>query len=125
MRLLLDTNAFLWALDDFDSLAPAARVLLADGENELFVSMASLWEIGIKVATGKLTTGLDWEDYLQRMGASLLPVQMDHAREVARLPLLHRDPFDRMLIAQARVENMIVVTRDRQFADYDIAVMPA
>lgn len=125
MRLLLDTNAFLWALDNLERLTPATRALLADEENELFVSLASLWEIGIKVATGKLTAQLDWEDYLPRMGAVLLPVQMEHAREVSRLPPLHRDPFDRMLVAQAKVENLILVTGDRHLAEYDIAVLPA
>ncbi|WP_341897732.1 type II toxin-antitoxin system VapC family toxin [Ferrovibrio terrae] len=125
MRLLLDTNAFLWALNDLDLLAPATRDMLADDANDLFVSVASLWEIGIKVATGKLTAGLDWEDYLSRMGATLMPIQPEHAREVSRLPQLHGDPFDRILVAQARIENLVLVTRDRQLAEYDVAVIPA
>jgi PIN domain nuclease of toxin-antitoxin system len=125
VRLLLDTNAFIWALDDLEGLAPSARTLLADENNELLVSMASLWEIAIKVATGKLTSGLDWESYLPKMGVELLPIAMEHSREVSRLPLLHRDPFDRMLIAQARVENLTIVTRDRRFAEYDVTVWPA
>lgn len=125
MRLLLDTNAFLWALEDTSRLTPATRGLLADEQNDLFVSIASLWEISIKVAAGKLTPSLDWEDYLPRMGAALLPIQMEHAREVSRLPQLHRDPFDRMLVAQARVENLILVTGDRHLAEYDITVLPA
>lgn len=125
MKLLLDTNAFLWALDDTSRLTPTTRDLLADEQNDLFVSIASLWEISIKVAAGKLTSGLDWEDYLSRMGAVLLPLQMEHAREISRLPHLHRDPFDRMLVAQARVENLILVTGDRHLAEYDIAVLPA
>lgn len=125
MRLLLDTNAFLWALDDTSRLTAATRDLLADEQNELFVSMASLWEIGIKVGLGKLTPQLDWEAYLPRMGASLLPIGMEHAREVSRLPQLHRDPFDRMLVAQARVENLILVTADRHLAEYDVTVLPA
>lgn len=125
MRLLLDTNAFLWALEDLERLSPGTRDLLADDDNELFVSIVSLWEIGIKVATGKLAAKLDWEDYLSRMGAVLLPVQMDHAREVSRLPPHHRDPFDRMLVAQAKIENLILVTGDRHLAEYDIAVLPA
>lgn len=125
MRLLLDTNAFIWALDDIAKLSPGARDMLAAEENELFVSIASLWEIAIKVAIGKLNSGLDWESYLPRMGASLLPIEISHAREVSRLPLLHRDPFDRMLIAQAKTENMILVSRDSIFTDYDITVLPA
>lgn len=125
MRLLLDTNAFLWALDDTSRLTEATRSLLANEQNDLFVSMASLWEIGIKVGLGKLTPRLDWEVYLPRMGATLLPIQMEHAREVSRLPQLHRDPFDRMLVAQARVENLILVTGDKHLAEYDIAVLPA
>ena len=124
MRLLLDTNAFLWALDDLDRLAPSARTLLTDDSNDLLVSMASLWEIATKVASGRLTAGLDWESYLPKMGAELLPIDMEHAREVARLPWLHQDPFDRMLIAQARVENLTIVTRDRRFAEYDVTVWP-
>lgn len=125
MRLLLDTNTFIWALDDLAKLAPSARTLLADESNELLVSMASLWEIAIKVATGKLTAGLDWEGYLPKMGAQLLAIDLEHAREASRLPLLHRDPFDRMLIAQAKVENLTIVTRDRRFAEYDVTVWPA
>lgn len=125
MRLLLDTNAFLWALDDMELLLPDARAALLSDENELFVSTASLWEIAIKVAVGKLTAGLDWESYLPRMGAALLGIEPAHARAVADLPLLHRDPFDRMLVAQARAENLILVTRDRRLADYDITVLPA
>ncbi|MFC3675568.1 type II toxin-antitoxin system VapC family toxin [Ferrovibrio xuzhouensis] len=125
MRLLLDTNAFLWALDDLDRLLPDARTALRSSDNDLFVSMASLWEIAIKVGTGKLTAGLDWESYLPRMGATLLGIEPAHARAVADLPLLHRDPFDRMLVAQARIEDLILVTHDRQLADYDITVLPA
>lgn len=125
MRLLLDTNAFLWALDDTERLTPATRSLLANEENDLFVSMASLWEIGIKVGAGKLTAQPDWEDHLSRMGAALLPIQMEHAREISRLPQLHRDPFDRMLVAQARVENLILVTADKHLAEYDVTVLPA
>jgi len=125
VRLLLDTNAFLWALDDTSRLTGATRSLLANEQNDLFVSMASLWEISIKVGIGKLTPRLDWEAYLPRMGAMLLPIQMEHAREVSRLPQLHRDPFDRMLVAQARVENLILVTGDKHLAEYDITVLPA
>lgn len=125
MRLLLDTNAFLWALDDTSRLSEATRSQLANEQNDLFVSMASLWEIGIKVGLGKLTPRLDWEVYLPRMGATLLPIQMEHAREVSRLPRLHRNPFDRMLVAQARVENLILVTGDKHLAEYDITVLPA
>lgn len=125
MRLLLDTNAFIWALDDLEKLAPSARSLLLDEGNDLLVSIASLWEIATKVAAGKLTAGLDWESYLPKMGATLLPIEMAHAREVSRLPLLHRDPFDRMLIAQAKIENLTIVTRDRRFAEYDVTVWPA
>ena len=125
MRLLLDTNAFIWALDDLEKLAPSARNLLLDDGNELLVSMASLWEIAIKVSTGKLTSGLDWEGYLPKMGVQLLQIDMEHAREASRLPLLHRDPFDRMLIAQAKIENLTIVTRDRRFAEYDVTVWPA
>lgn len=125
MRLLLDTNIFVWALDDLQTLAPAAQAMLQDGENELFVSMASLWEIAAKIGTGKLESDTDWEACLPRMGAALLPIAADHTREVARLPKLQADPFDRMLIAQARCEDLILVTRDKHFADYDITVMPA
>lgn len=125
MRLLLDTNTFVWALDDLQKLAPAAQSMLLDGDNELFVSMASLWEIAAKVGAGKLSAGIAWESFLPQMGATLLLIEMEHARETARLPPLPGDPFDRMLVAQARCENLILVTRDRHFADYDITVMPA
>lgn len=105
MRLLLDTHTFLWFLADDPQLSPAARRLIEDGTNEILLSMASLWEIAIKVSLGKLTLGGAFAtfipDQLTLNAFGLLPIELAHVTAVAALPFHHRDPFDRLLIAQA------------------------
>lgn len=123
MRLLLDTNVLIWAIAE--TLGRDTLDMLADAENELFVSDVSLWELAIKTGLGKLRTPDDLEDQLETLRIRPVPLQRSHIAAYRDLPLLHRDPFDRMLVAQARAENLILVTRDRRLADYDITVLPA
>jgi PIN domain nuclease of toxin-antitoxin system len=123
VRLLLDTNVLIWAIAE--TLGRDTLDMLADAENELFFSDVSLWELAIKTGLGKLRTPDDLEDQLETLRIRPVPLQRSHIAAYRDLPLLHRDPFDRMLVAQARAENLILVTRDRRLADYDITVLPA
>jgi PIN domain nuclease of toxin-antitoxin system len=123
MRLLLDTNAFLWWLSDAPRLHEPARRRIERAER-VWISVASLWEIAIKVSIGKLRLEIDEVTaVVGAHGLIALPVEPRHVRELARLPLHHRDPFDRMLVAQARVEDLTVVSGDRRLAAYGIAVV--
>lgn len=124
MRLLLDTHALLWWLAD-EGLAADARAAIAAGDNQVLVSAASAWEIAIKRALGRLSAPEDLLDQLAASGFDHLPIALRHALAVSDLPAHHRDPFDRMLIAQAMVEGLTVVTRDRRFSAYPVAVLPA
>ena len=127
MRLLLDTSTFLRMMTDDTLLSPAARVAIADRNNEVWVSAVCAWEIAIKAAIGKiqLTDPIEFfmSDGLRKAKASELPIRMAHAVCVAALPLHHRDPFDRLLLAQAQVESLTIVTSDRQFAAYGLPLV--
>ena len=129
MRLLLDTHVWLWMVVAPERLSAAARRLVLSEENELALSAASAWEIVIKHALGKLKLPgepaelvLEW---MRRTGVTPLPVLHRHALQVASLPRLHRDPFDRLLVAQAQIEELTVLTVDRQFARYEVKVKRA
>lgn len=122
MRFLLDTNVLVWSIAE--SLRPEIMQVLGDPENDLFVSDVSLWELAIKTGLGKLTTPPDVEEQMDRLGMKGVSLNRQHIAAYRTLPLLHRDPFDRMLVAQAKIENLILVTRDRVLADYDITVLP-
>ncbi len=117
-RLLLDTHALLWWLAD-EQLDIGAKEQIAEAPL-VVVSAASVWEIGIKVAVGKLRVDLPFTPVVRRAGFTLLSVTAEHSDLAAALPLHHRDPFDRMLIAQAKAERFTIVTRDRRFADYGV-----
>lgn len=123
MRLLLDTNVLIRAIEQ--NLRPETLDLLADPANELFVSDVSLWEVAIKTGLGKLKTPGNLEEQLEQLGIVGLALNRRHITAYRELPLLHRDPFDRMLVAQAGTEDLILVTQDRQLSDYDITVLPA
>ena len=97
----------------------------AGHEPDVYVSAATNWEVAIKQAIGKLAEPADLPDRVRGSGFRELPIGFDHAIEAGRLPLIHRDPFDRMLIAQARCENLTLVTRDPRCQQYDVAVLPA
>lgn len=126
MRYLLDTHCWLWLQASPERLSKEVLALLEDSANDLFFSAASSWEIAIKYALGKLPLPEPPARYVpSRMrisGCGGLPVQHVHAVRVAELPLHHRDPFDRLLVAQAQIEKLVLVTVDRQFEKYDIEV---
>lgn len=124
MRLLLDTHVVLWELSGTRSVGPKARQAII-AATELMFSVVSFAEIGIKAAVGKLTIPDDLHEHLTRTGIGVLALAADHGLAVAQLPMHHRDPFDRLLIAQARSEGLTVVTADRRFGDYDVNVIDA
>jgi PIN domain nuclease of toxin-antitoxin system len=126
LRVLLDTHSWLWMVGESGRLADSSRGLLRDPSNDVFLSAASAWEIAIKYAAGKLRLPqppaaliTQWMAEV-RMGA--LPILHAHALRAGELPLHHRDPFDRLLIAQAQIEGLTVLTADRVFAKYDVPV---
>ena len=122
MRLLLDTHVLLWWLADDRKLAKAAREIIANPDNDVHVSSASVWEVAIKMALGRLEIELDdLEAAIVRNGFRQLPVGFRHAITAGRLPSVHRDPFDRMLIAQASVEDLRVISHDRVFERYGLS----
>ena len=125
MNLLLDTHVLLWWLDDHPSLSELARTNISNGNNLVFISAAVIWEIRIKEALGKLDIPPDFRQVLDQQPFETLAITMEHAHAVADLPLIHRDPFDRMLLAQARVEKITVVTRDSIFKEYQIPIIKA
>ncbi len=124
MKLLLDSHALIWALADPRRIPGPTRALLEDGTNIVFVSAASVWEISIKLSLGKLELDEGWKRSLDaeiENGAfTWLPIYRAHCFETIALPWRHRDPFDRLLIAQARVENAVMVTEDRGFDRYEV-----
>lgn len=121
MRLLLDTHLLLWAAGEPRRLSRKARTAIADPANTLFFSAASLWEVAIKSSLGRADFQVDAVRLLRGLaenGYEELPVTGRHAAEVAHLPGLHSDPFDRMLVAQARAEGLLLLTADDQVAQY-------
>ncbi len=125
MNLLLDTHTVLWWLSDDPALSETARAAIADPENTVFLSAVVMWEIRIKQSIGKLDLPDNFGEVLDEQRFAELAVTVDHAHTIAELPAAHRDPFDRMLVAQAMVEHMVIVTRDRSIADYDVEVIVA
>jgi PIN domain nuclease of toxin-antitoxin system len=124
VRFLLDTHTLLWCFNLSRLLTPRARLIIEDGKNEILVSAASAWEIATKVRLGKLPTGeelaSDLDRYLAQLGFEELPISIDHAVRAGRLPGEHRDPFDRMLIAQAQAEDLKIISNDRIFDTYSV-----
>ena len=125
MRLLLDSQVVLWSLESPERLATEAVAAITDPANSVDVSVASLWELAIKQSIGKLKVDGDLREHLTLQSFSELPVLGEHALAVRDLPRHHRDPFDRLLIAQAMCEGLTVVTSDRAFAAYDVPILPA
>ena len=124
MRILLDTHALLWWLASDPALSRVAHRLISNTANTIIVSAASAWEISIKVRNGKLPSAAslagDFEGWLERAGFSQLPVSMNHAIRAGQLPGPHRDPFDRMLIAQTQAENLALVSNETAFDRYGV-----
>lgn len=126
MRLLLDTHVVLWSVEAPRRLGPAVRADLADRSHEVLVSVIALWELATKRAIGKVQLDVaEVAEELRSQDIDLLPVRPEHASAVADLPLHHRDPFDRMLVAQARHEGLTLVTADRRLEAYSVAVLRA
>jgi len=126
MKLLLDTHAFLFAIGAPKRLSKAARKALEEPANPRWISAASLWEIAAKIQTGKLDLPTDIAFYHSRLAdlkANVLAVEPRHSFELFRLPLLHKDPFDRLLVAQAKVDELILVTRDQTIPQYDVPTL--
>lgn len=125
MILLLDAHALLWWLTNDRKLSREARGAIADPGNDVVVSAATAWELAIKQATGKIDLPADLASALDGAGFSGLPVTIEDAGVAASLPLLHRDPFDRMLVAHARRIDATIVSRDAQLEPYGIRILPA
>ena len=124
MRLLLDTHALLWWLSDDPALSPAARKAMAATSNVVLVSAASAWEISTKVRLGRLPgaeeLAADFQGFISREGFTTLDITIDHAIRAGLLPGPHKDPFDRMLIAQAQAENLPIASSERIFEAYGV-----
>jgi PIN domain nuclease of toxin-antitoxin system len=124
MRVLLDTQAFLWWVSGADRLTPRARGVIADPDTEVLVSVASAWEIAIKAAVGRLQLEGPADTYvperIRHHGFTPLAVELDHALRVGKLPRHHGDPFDRLLVAQGQVEDVPIVTADPLLNLYDV-----
>lgn len=124
MRLLLDTHVVLWELGGTRTVGPRAQEAI-ERASELLFSAVSFAEIGVKAAIGKLVIPADLHEHVVRSGVRILGLAADHGLGVADLPPHHRDPFDRLLIAQARAEGLTLLTADARIADYDVAVIAA
>ena len=124
MRLLLDTHALIWFAEDDASLSKRARESLEDSANSLHYSLASIWEMAIKVSLGKLKMSVKlsggFDHHLEQNGLNPLPIEYAHAARVAALPMHHRDPFDRLLVAQADLEHMGLVSHDEHLDAYGV-----
>ena len=124
MRLLLDSHTLIWSADRPDRITSAAMTAMGDPANELLVSAATLWEIAIKFGLGRLPLSLPYRQWMEKaiadLGLVLLPITLDHAERQALLPWHHRDPFDRLLVAQAQVEGVPLVSADKTLDPYGI-----
>lgn len=123
MRLLLDSHTLLWAVTDPGKMKLATRQYVEDLSNDVYVSAASLWELQIKAGKGKLTLPAGFSHAIPRLGFVQLPITFQHADAIRHLPLHHQDPFDRMLVAQAIVEGLTLVTRDGWIQRYPVPVL--
>jgi PIN domain nuclease of toxin-antitoxin system len=127
MKILLDTHTFLWFIEGNLNLSNIARNLIEDQNNQRFLSVASLWEMSIKVSIGKLELGMAFPELVKREvygnAIKLLSIQPNHLDELAKLPFHHKDPFDRLIIAQSLTENISLLTKDSAFDSYPVTVL--
>ncbi len=127
MDLLVDTYALIWMSSQPQRLSPTARALLQDETNAVAASMASFWEMAIKISVGKLDLGADWmhelQNFMRDNAVSILPLRPEHCTTLASLPFVHRDPFDRMLIAQALSEKLILISKDGSLSGYEVEIV--
>lgn len=127
MKLLLDTHSFLWFIGGSLNLSSTARNSIENQSNQRFISIASLWEISIKVSMGKLKLGMSFTDLVKREvngnAIKLMGISPEHLDALAKLPFHHKDPFDRLIIAQSLVESMPIITKDTEFLKYPVQVI--
>ncbi len=126
MRLLLDTHPFIWFINGDNQLPEKVKILIADSENECFLSIASIWEIAIKTSLGKLELQSDFDkitDFLLDNGIEILPIKFEHLQTLLKLEYYHRDPFDRVIISQGIAENLMVLSKDEIFDKYPIKLI--
>jgi PIN domain nuclease of toxin-antitoxin system len=126
MDLLLDTHAIIWFLNGNASLSLKAKAAIEDFNNTKTVSIASIWEIGIKISLDKFRFSKGFKHFVEMIDANgfeILPISIDHALLVSALEFIHRDPFDRLLIAQSQKENLIIVTRDENIKKYSVQTL--
>lgn len=124
-RLLLDTHAFVWSLSNVTELNENARGAIANPRNDVFVSAITGWEISVKRAKGRIRAPYNLAALVSERGFTHLPLTFHHAEQAGSLPMHHRDPFDRFLIAQAQAEGLILVTRDARIPQYGIQTLAA
>lgn len=125
MSYLLDTHTLLWWLANHPTLSPSAQEVIANPNNLILVSAVSAWEISIKKAIGKLEAPSDLPTVIKRNRFEPLPISIQDGLDAGALPSYHNDPFDRMLIAQALSHNLIIITRDEKFKQYDVSLLSA
>ncbi len=126
MNILLDTHALLWFYSGDTQLSSTSQNLIKDTSNNCYVSIASIWEITIKYNIGKLeleNSLTDLFEFIKRNQISVIPIEFDHLLKLSSLPLIHRDPFDRIIIAQGISEKLTVISKDRFFSDYDLPII--
>lgn len=126
MQLLIDTHILIWFLEGNKLLTKSRRQIIANPQNDVLVSTASLWEIAIKISVGKLSLARPLTDVIKQIAIEnieILPIAPEHILQVSVLPFHHRDPFDRMIIVQAQLENLQVLTDDDEFSNYGIKIL--
>ena len=126
MRILIDTHILIWFLEGNNLLLKSRRRIIAFPSNNVFVSIASIWEMAIKISVGKLSLAKPFADVIKQIGVEdieILPILPKHTLQVSTLPFHHRDPFDRIIIAQAQIENLPIMTNDGDFGNYGIKIL--
>lgn len=124
-RLLLDTHALIWWMNGSSQLGPLSKQLIAEKNNQIYVSAASIWEMSIKRQMGKLEVPDDLDSIIDELGFDKLDISLFHAEQAGNLPTHHKDPFDRMLIAQAQAEGLQIIYSDEHFPKYNINLFDA
>lgn len=126
MLLLLDTHILIWFLEGNKLLSKSRRQIISNPQNDVFVSIASLWETAIKISIGKLTLKQPLADVIKQIivqDIEILPIMPEHTLQVSILPFHHRDPFDRLIIAQAQIENLMIISNDSNFGSYGVKLL--
>lgn len=126
MRYLLDTHSVIWYLESSPKLSKHAQTLIEDGSNQCFVSVASLWEMAIKIALDRLELLTEFEkmqELLIMNSFEILPIQFEHLKVITQLPFHHHDPFDRILVAQSQVEKLVLISKDEKLQPYKIETL--